>query len=304
VLCRPLQLSLNLPSSPNSQESRRPARRSTDWALRGGLVPFWSALHWEGHFGAKDFDNRRGSALESCGPNGILCGCDAPSAASQPSVSFLGWQNRTLDAMTCPSRLAMLAVGAGLLTAACAPTTGQVAGSSVGGAPTYYVGDRWTFSNSLAVSVKSIDGNVLTFAGGYAGCFGCLYRGQGHRLETFAPDGGVLDVSRHAFVQSAGEWIWWDFPLHVGKHWQFSGVAYLRGRAHHLTVVSRVWAYEDVSTKAGTFRAFKVGREYTYLNPDARFTVNSIHWYAPSVKFLVKDEATFWNYELVDFSVK
>jgi hypothetical protein len=202
--------------------------------------------------------------------------------------------------------LALFIVGAGLCVDIGKPLPASPTGdASPAEAPTYFVGDKWRFSNGVAVSVKRIDENGVTFAGGFNGCRGCEYRVKDGRLGVFGPDGGPLEnLSHHGFVPAAGEWKWWEFPMSVGKSWQFSGLAYRWGRAHHVTVKTHIWSYEDVKTPAGVFKAFRLGRQTDYLNPDGGFTVEEAVWYAPAVKWTVKSQANGGNWELVDYSVK
>ena len=84
---------------------------------------------------------------------------------------------------------------------------------------------------------------------------------------------------------------WLDFPLHVGKKWNYR----YQGRRelwHHPELV--VVSLETVTTPAGTFSVFKItrdekGRSYVY-------------WYSPATKSVVKgDYKKYNNYDELMF---
>jgi hypothetical protein len=99
-----------------------------------------------------------------------------------------------------------------------------------------------------------------------------------------------------------------DFPLEVGKKWNFSyrnlnlGATFQRW--------NRVEGWEEVRVPAGPFRALKIhsdGRRF-----DTGYQFAEIYWYAPAVKGLVKAESDVadrrfresMEFELVRFDLR
>lgn len=84
-----------------------------------------------------------------------------------------------------------------------------------------------------------------------------------------------------------------SFPLSVGKSW---GAEYdlLRsdGRDNHVTMSVKVLAFEKVTVPAGTFDAFKLKYHAYYRRQGEKGTgtQDSVYWYAPAVKRIVKEE--------------
>lgn len=79
---------------------------------------------------------------------------------------------------------------------------------------------------------------------------------------------------------------------------------------NHYDGMFAVQAYEDVTTKAGTFKAFKIVRDWNIRPIDNRgrgFSWTTTEWYAPDAKWVVKWTTTNPNqkdWELVSYTVK
>jgi hypothetical protein len=99
-----------------------------------------------------------------------------------------------------------------------------------------------------------------------------------------------------------------DFPLEVKKTWRTEGHGLNRGSNVPYTVDCVVSAYKDVTTKAGTFKAFQIDRSWkikvsTGPSPSWSDTI----WWSPEVKNAVKFESgarNAQNWELVSYSLK
>jgi hypothetical protein len=101
-----------------------------------------------------------------------------------------------------------------------------------------------------------------------------------------------------------------DFPLQVGKTWQYTFVWQTSNGLGQVTQMYKVVACEEVSTSAGKFQAFRL--EGTTKGPRASGAFNL--WYAPQVKQYVKrqhDGSQLWDFpssardnELISFKVK
>ncbi len=110
---------------------------------------------------------------------------------------------------------------------------------------------------------------------------------DGASVNTHTPDAGLL-----------------SFPLYVGKEW---GQSYLR-RNNKRSQRFKVEAYEQVTTKAGSYNAFRISGIDRRL--DNGFGTLVTVWYAPEVKNIVRmtgeDESNHigiegWSYELIDY---
>lgn len=99
------------------------------------------------------------------------------------------------------------------------------------------------------------------------------------------------------------------FPLSVGKKWSYKfGGPYTDGNSTFTAEIDcEVLAYEDVETKAGTFKAYQVRCDGPYVNTRTGSGEKSsghssmTRWYSPAVKSFVKFEyrdtwrGTAWN---------
>jgi hypothetical protein len=75
----------------------------------------------------------------------------------------------------------------------------------------------------------------------------------------------------------------WRHPLEVGKTELSKSVMYLHqsGNSIPWEITYTVEAYEDVTVKAGTFKAFRVRQSSNLGNED-------VHWWSPELKIFVK----------------
>jgi hypothetical protein len=180
------------------------------------------------------------------------------------------------------------------------------------GPPTYSVGDEWTLTNGEVLKVVRAEGGSLVMQrSGYSGCPDCVYHYNNtlHLLRVERPD-GTLPTSTSGFVPVGSGWKLWDFPLEVKKEWRISAAGLNRQGTFNYTIDCRVAAYEDVTTKAGKFKAFKVSRFWsvTTLVGGRTFTWTDTVWFAPDVKTTVKYKSLNPNapddWELASFSLK
>jgi hypothetical protein len=63
-------------------------------------------------------------------------------------------------------------------------------------------------------------------------------------------------------------------------------------------------SYEDVQTKAGTFKAFRMTIEWVGLTPGYGWNDLNVLWWAPEVKFMVKRRSKGSNWELASYRVR
>jgi hypothetical protein len=87
-------------------------------------------------------------------------------------------------------------------------------------------------------------------------------------------------------------------PLTVGKTWTFQGndVNSSQGVSNRRSGTSKVTGRETITTRAGTFDAFKIETSYTARNandPTKKWDYTLQTWYVPSVNHWVKRVFTF-----------
>jgi hypothetical protein len=99
-----------------------------------------------------------------------------------------------------------------------------------------------------------------------------------------------------------------DFPLSVGKEWQseFRSWSSGGGRSDYVNYY-RIVAFEEVKTKAGTFKAYRINMRQDNAGP-YRGSWQLDLWWSPEVRGFVKRRvyAPGWvsDYELEAFSLK
>jgi hypothetical protein len=174
--------------------------------------------------------------------------------------------------------------------------------------PTYSVGDTWKRSHGQELKVVSVDDQGTTLSGVLLDCTTCLGRVDKNLAlkDVTTADGKSVDVTNVRSVLIGSNWKFYEWPLEVGKSWSTSGMGYFKGQSQRFEIDFIVRAYEDVKTKAGAFRAYKIEQTWSNPGPYGSHWTNT-WWYAPEVKSVVKATSTNRNstdWELVSYSVK
>ena len=177
--------------------------------------------------------------------------------------------------------------------------------------PEVKVGDRWKFactgSNQKTErrwEITSVEPTVIKG------------KENGQPL-TLTPDLNELESPRRKLSENKTL----SFPLEVGKKWEFANNAVLygvvqtktyRGEGQEKYAVS-VDSYEKVRVPAGEFDAYKLAvfERFTDIQ-GAIFTTDSVLWYAPAARSIVKSDwvvhaarrGTEHSCELVDFQLQ
>jgi hypothetical protein len=176
-------------------------------------------------------------------------------------------------------------------------------------APTFVVGDEWRYSDGRQHRVVVV-GDDLVVVTGPGPCRKCRYvYDRSLLLMRIEQEDGTLFSDRMP-LWLRPEIKLWTFPLEVTKSWKSTASILARDRlVHRVEVVVTVEAFEDVATQAGTFKAFRVKREWkTNLVVHARdrqFTETV--WFSPAVKWVVKFQTgntRAKDWELVSYTVK
>ncbi|MGH7834606.1 MAG: hypothetical protein ACREQK_13245 [Candidatus Binatia bacterium] len=98
-----------------------------------------------------------------------------------------------------------------------------------------------------------------------------------------------------------------DFPLKVGKEWdQRLALRSIRDGQETLYFNQfKVEAYEEVTVKAGTFKAFRVS--WLQTPAGSRSKGRAEYWWSPEVRGFIKrvvHTPEYWSYQLSDFELE
>jgi len=190
-------------------------------------------------------------------------------------------------------------------------TTAAIAHAQLADPPSFSVGDTWKLSDGRELKVMRVDDQGTAIAGLRGDCRTCLtlFDKTYTPLSMIDAGGKPMDVMSLRGVVFVGPgWKFYEWPLEVKKTWNVSAKAFTRGETQNVTIRITVIAYEDVKTKAGTFKAYKLQRDWTMSWPG--YTGSSwttTDWYAPEVRSLVKSVTTSpggRDWELVAYALK
>src|SRR3989442_993921 len=126
------------------------------------------------------------------------------------------------------------------------------------GPPSFSAGDTWKRSNGQELTVVKVDGNRTVVTGVLRDCPACLshYNNELQLLEVTDASGKPMDIMQvPGFVPLGPSWRVFDWPMVVGKTWSFSAQGAFKGTVGTYNVDTTIAAYEEVKTKAGTFKA-------------------------------------------------
>lgn len=185
-------------------------------------------------------------------------------------------------------------------------------------APKYSVGDTWTVkagSDTREVKVLKVgDDGTIDMLGFLPGCPTCVFQVDRNLRILAIQDraGKPADPTQIDFLPMGAQWQFYEFPLEPKKRWDFSAVGFLRGRNENYEVSNRVERVEEVKTQAGTFKAYRIARDWVLKGGRAQVRLNDVRWqtttwFAPDVKLFVKTTTTNprgQDQELISYSVK
>jgi hypothetical protein len=185
--------------------------------------------------------------------------------------------------------------------------TATLASAQPAGPPTYAVGDTWTTTLDEFRVVK-VDDNSVVMVRLKSPCPTCTFVHDRELtlLQVLESDGKPTDVSKFGLLGIGMKF--YDFPLDVKKTWRIEAHGLFRGSNVPFIIDNTVSALEDVKTKAGTFKAYRVDRAWTvrvHTGPSPTWKTTS--WFAPEVKWPIKFESSARNaqeWELVSYGPK
>jgi hypothetical protein len=171
-------------------------------------------------------------------------------------------------------------------------------------APTYSVGDQWTYKGMrepYTITIVEVSGDIRIWTSSRRP--GVRYHSNSNGT-TVKIEGEPAQVAPVAFL--ANGWRWLDFPLFVGKKWTFQ----TQDQTNSFTIDVKVEKLTDIKTKAGTFEALLLDTCWTIESSRWR-DCGHRYWYAPQVKqFVKRTTPSNWarslierDYELVDYKL-
>jgi hypothetical protein len=185
--------------------------------------------------------------------------------------------------------------------------------AQAGNRPTFTVGDAWTYTKrppqlGEEARVVKVDESSRIIVRPNSTCPTCswVYVNDLTLIQVLGEDGKPADASKLGFLGVGTKFF--DVPLEVKKTWRIEAHGLFRGDNVPYIIECSVSAFENVKTKAGTFKAFKIDRSWKIrvaqgVPPNWSDTV----WFSPEPKTVVKFESgapNAQNWELISYSVK
>ncbi len=187
--------------------------------------------------------------------------------------------------------------------------TASSAADQSAAAPRFSVGDSWTRSNGVTVTVVKVDGSSATIKGFFSAYPTALVTLDGDFQPVAITDeqGKALDPVATRGLPLGKEWKLFDWPLENGKSWTSSGQLVSRtGAKVLLSIDRRVTAVEEVQTIAGGFTAYRIEETWKASYYPSGGWINMI-WYSPTAKTIVKFQSNDTNqkaWEVVSYSLR
>jgi hypothetical protein len=178
-------------------------------------------------------------------------------------------------------------------------------------APSLGVGDEWRWTGGGSRRVVAVDGALVVTPLSNERCRQCLaYRDKNLTVVKLVDrDGKVVNdpVVGYRLL---------DFPLTIGKKWESDQVlvSNTTRAAEPYKNAFAVEGYEEIKTKAGTFKAFRIThvqeQAHVSLSSEAGRSWRETLWYSPEVGAFVKREVNTprvkWgaDWELESYSLR
>ncbi len=197
-----------------------------------------------------------------------------------------------------------------LVVAGCAgmeTKTKPVPGSEnlVADAPTYKAGDEWRYTHDVFRQVIGFEGDLrITASNSDRFCQGCRYflDRNGTVVKALDREAKPVETSTQGLKML-------DFPLRVGKTWSqdINLRSVSTGAVWPYANTWKVEAYEEVTVKAGTFKAFRIGWHQENRGPYP-WQGDATLWFSPDAKAFVRgvayDSRWFQPWELESYVLK
>ncbi len=175
-------------------------------------------------------------------------------------------------------------IGVPLLVASCAsgPSPENKIPTQMGIArPVWHTGDRWVHAWTVGAE-KGTKTSEVVGLNEVRGVQYYVVRGEsGDWYYTLDLHWAAIIKDSRVAARVTPPQPWFNWPLDVGKRWDYQGVLEEKDRKDQLRETYRVVGVEQVQVPAGTFRAYKLVGEVDSKIVDE-------YWYAPDVRWYVK----------------
>jgi len=177
-------------------------------------------------------------------------------------------------------------------------------------APVWNVGDKWTLSEDVVITVVNADENSYTVK--YLTSRGDLTliyeKSSLNRLYYMDRDKRIKYEGRNIRL--------FNFPLDIGKTWEDKYITKQAALAAQETTYLEtftVLGWEEIVVQAGKFKALKLGYKQEMVGQTAGRPKEgkAWYWYSPDVKYMVKcqyEKSDYWDaiydWEIISFKLK
>jgi hypothetical protein len=177
-------------------------------------------------------------------------------------------------------------------------------------APVWNVGDKWTLSEDVVITVVNADENSYTVK--YLTSRGDLTliyeKSSLNRLYYMDRDKRIKYEGRNKRL--------FNFPLDIGKTWEDKYITKQAALATQETTYLEtftVLGWEEIVVQAGKFKALKFGYKQEMVGQTAGRPKEgkAWYWYSPDVKYMVKcqyEKSDYWDaiydWEIISFKLK
>lgn len=156
------------------------------------------------------------------------------------------------------------------------------------------VGDHWTYEmrDEITGDLKSTTTHTITDVSATEISIRYEVLGKsGYGYQTYDRSWDIIDTGTWRYTPNDGSGV--RMPLAVGKSWTFksSDANSTAGLSQKRTGTSKVTTKENVTTRAGTFEAYKIETSIEMRNvndPTKKYQFEQQVWYAPELNHWVK----------------
>jgi hypothetical protein len=153
-------------------------------------------------------------------------------------------------------------------------------------APTFTVGDSWTYSLSdprtpsrafsFVQTIHSISGNTVNLT---------VSNNGGTMPASMDLNGNLTSIGTKQYLPSDSKL---KFPIAVGGNWTNTFTTRTGNGDATTTLSAKVVGVESVQTPAGAFQAFRIEETGSVAAPNGKFQFTETDWYAPDAKRIIK----------------
>ncbi|CAB3794312.1 hypothetical protein [Pararobbsia alpina] len=153
-------------------------------------------------------------------------------------------------------------------------------------APTFLVGDSWTYSLSDPRTPGRTFSFVQTIHSINDGAIKLTVSNNGGTMPaSMDQNGNLTSIGTKQYSPSDSKL---KFPIAVGGNWTNNFTTHTGNGDATTTLSAKVVGVESVETPAGTFQAFRIEETGSVAAPDGKFQFTETDWYAPDAKRIIK----------------